>query len=268
MQTAATMPTRPTHHASLAAWEHPGAEEPTIVLLHGLTFDHRMWLPAMEALPAGRRAVAFDLPGHGESPPPPAPGLAAVVEAVHAAVTAAAIDRPVVVGHSVGGAIAAAYAAAHPAAGVVSVDAPLRMERFAPAMRAAAPALRGQGFEQAWSRFQASFGLDLVAAAHRPLLAAGERPSQEVVLAYQADLLERPAEEVVRWRDGAVAAVAAAGIPYVSLHANPPDPEDVRWFEARLPQAEVLVWPVRHHFPHLARPAEFADLVARVGVTA
>lgn len=236
-------------------------EGPAVVLLHGLTFDHRMWLPVMEALPSGRRAVALDLPGHGASPPAREPGLAAVVEAVHEAVAAAGIERPVVVGHSIGGPIAAAYAAAHPAAGVVSVEAPLRMERFAPAIRAAAPALRGPGFAAAWSRFQESFQLELVPAAHRPLLAAGERPSQQVVLDYQFDLLDRPPEDVTRRRDDGIAAIAAAGIPFVSLHATPPDAGDVRWIRERLPQAEVVVWPVRHHFPHLERPAEFADLV-------
>ena len=52
----------------------------TYVLLHGLTFDHRMWDPVIGALPAGRRVLALDLPGHGETPMRPEPGLAPVVD--------------------------------------------------------------------------------------------------------------------------------------------------------------------------------------------
>src|SRR4051794_29448756 len=74
-----------------------------IVLLHGLTFDHRMWEPALTALGGAQRAIAFDLPGHGASPPLPEAGLWPVVAAVHAAVRAAGLEAPLVVGHSIGG---------------------------------------------------------------------------------------------------------------------------------------------------------------------
>ena len=49
---------------------HPD-HRPPIVLLHGLTFDRRMWRPALgelALLDPGRRAIAVDLPGHGELP--------------------------------------------------------------------------------------------------------------------------------------------------------------------------------------------------------
>lgn len=29
----------------------------------------------------------------------------------------------------------------------------------------------------------------------------------------------------------------------------------------RLPQGDLLVWPVGHHFPHLHNPARFAELI-------
>lgn len=88
--------------------------------------------------------------------------------------------------------------------------------------------------------------------------------AQDVVLRYQADLLERPLDDVRRWRDEAMAAAAAAGIPYVSLLANAPDPEDVAWLVERMPAAQVVVWPVEHHFPHLARPDLFVQLLAEL----
>jgi len=104
--------------------------------------------------------------------------------------------------------------------------------------------------------------MDRIAQPHRELLRPADSASQDVVLRYQSDLLERPLDEVARWRDEGMAAVAAAGIPYVCLLANPPDPADVAWLAERAPSARVVVWPVEHHFPHLARPGLFAQLLA------
>ena len=249
--------------AGLAGREQPGdGHDPAIVLLHGLTFDRRMWDPVLDALPAGHRAVAFDLPGHGGSAMAAGRGLLPVVDAIHEAVLDAGIARPVLVGHSIGGPLASIYAATYPATGVVSVEAPIRLEAFAPAIRAAGPRLAGDEFDEAWGWFQRSWRADLLPPEHRVLLAAGEHPSREVVLSYQADLLERPLDEVVAWRDAGWRQLARSRTPYLSLHANPVDAADRLWLSEMLPQAEVTVWPVGHHFPHLARPQEFADLVA------
>ncbi len=49
------MPVRHSTYADLAATERSGTDPaaPAFVLLHGLTFDRRMWEPAMAALPPG-----------------------------------------------------------------------------------------------------------------------------------------------------------------------------------------------------------------------
>ncbi len=90
---------------------------PAIVLLHGLTFDRRMWRPALgelALLDPGRRAIAVDLPGHGESPDATRYDLAATVEQVHEAVLDAGLVEPVLVGHSASAGVAAVYAAQFP----------------------------------------------------------------------------------------------------------------------------------------------------------
>ncbi|HAV23326.1 MAG: hypothetical protein A2X67_11460 [Ignavibacteria bacterium GWA2_55_11] len=38
-----------------------------VVFIHGFPFTHRMWDPQMRALPAGIRAIAYDVRGHGDS---------------------------------------------------------------------------------------------------------------------------------------------------------------------------------------------------------
>jgi pimeloyl-ACP methyl ester carboxylesterase len=249
--------------AGLAGREHgdPAAPGAPLVLLHGLTFDRRMWDPVLDALPEQQRALALDLPGHGGSAALDRPGLAPVAEAIYEAVVDAGLERPILVGHSIGGPLAAIYAADRPAAGVVAVEAPLRVEPFAAMFRALGPQLAGDGFADAWAALRSTWGIDRVPAEARRLLLDAERPSRELVLGYQADLLERPLRDLLAWRDAGLEALRRAGAPYVALQTAAVDPAERAWLAARLPQAQLLVWPVGHHFPHLADPGRFAALL-------
>lgn len=231
----------------------------SFVFLHGLTFDRRMWEPVLAALPEGTPAIAPDLPGHGGAPPIPGRGLGPVADHVHAAVVAAGFERPVVVGHSIAGPIATIYAGEHPTAGVVSVDSSLRFEPFAAGLQALRPQLEGPGFDAGWEMFKASMHMERVPAEHRELVRAGERASQPVVLQYQADLLERPLADVAADRDAGTEQLRMERLPYLALFGKEIDPDDRAWYARELPHAQVEVWPVGHHFPHLAEPQRFAD---------
>jgi pimeloyl-ACP methyl ester carboxylesterase len=267
--TSAPPPASRIRWADLAGREHGPKSQPgpPFVFLHGLTFDRRMWDPVIGAFPHAR-AIAFDLPGHGGSPEIEQSGLEPVVDAIHAAVLDAEIDRPVVVGHSIGGPLATLYAATYPAAAVVSVEAPIRLEPFAELLRSMRAQLEGEGFADIWSMLLAGMQMELVPAGRRELLRSDRGASQQLFLRYQADLLDRPIDEVVRRRDDGLNTLRLAQTPYVSVHSNPVDPAERSWLAERLPQAEIVVWPVRHHFPHLADPVGFAALLAEVALEA
>jgi esterase len=80
-----------------------GAE--TVLFLHGLTGVAEDWWPTVEALPPGRRYVAMDQRGHGQSPRAPDYSANAMAGDVCAVVDA--LRRRVhVVGHSMGGRVA------------------------------------------------------------------------------------------------------------------------------------------------------------------
>lgn len=105
--------------APSAAHAAPGALKtlelgngPAIVFVHELGGRGMTWLPVAKQLLAGHRVVLVDLPGHGDSPMPESFTLAAAAEALDQVL--AAHDRPVVVGHGVGGLIALYAAKAHP----------------------------------------------------------------------------------------------------------------------------------------------------------
>jgi 3-oxoadipate enol-lactonase len=79
-----------------------------VLLIHGHTLDLRVWDPVVgELLAAGRRAIRYDLRGHGRSDRP-ARGYHWADHAADAATVldAAAVARAPVVGYSIGGGIA------------------------------------------------------------------------------------------------------------------------------------------------------------------
>jgi pimeloyl-ACP methyl ester carboxylesterase len=260
---------RPGRWAGLAgtAYGDPAAGGRPLLLLHGLTFDRRMWDPIAAALPAGQAALSLDLPGHGRSPALKCHHVEEVVDVVHEAVLDAGMDRPILVGHSISGVAATLYAATHPAAGVVNVDGPLfPPEPFLRTARAVAPRLRGERFHRAWSVFRNHMRIDRVPQPQRAHLAAAYDAEPGQVLSYWAELLDGEADHttacISRRTDAMLDRVRRACVPYVGVFGNPVSEADRAWLVDRVPHAQVLAWPVGHHFPHLADPARFVALLS------
>ena len=257
-------------YAGLAADDSGRSDDrPPLLLLHGLTFDRRMWRPALtelETLDPGRRALALDLPGHGDSPDAPSYSMEALVERIHAAVLEANLEDPVVVGHSASAGTASVYAMQHRTRGVVAVEGTLRVGAFAGMAQSLEPMLRGPGFDDAWARITANvFRTEEVAPDVRDFVLATSRPRQEIVLGYWQDLFERTPSELDAWIVRAAGAIRESGVPYVAVVGQDPSPEDVAWLRTNLPDARTIVWPDSGHFPHLAHPRRFAKLLAETG---
>lgn len=88
---------------------------PPLVLLHGFGGDKDNWLFNIDALAVGRRVLALDFPGHGESSKDVGDGdLAALAGTALDVLDELAIARVHLAGHSMGGAVAAAIASAEP----------------------------------------------------------------------------------------------------------------------------------------------------------
>ena len=238
-------------------------ERPPLVFLHGLTFDHRMWLPTIRALEArdpGRQLLVVDLPGHGGSPMLPSSSVDDVAAAVASAVEDARFDRPVVVGHSIAAVIAAVYAARFPTRGVVDVDQELDSS-FVGILQANRAAITGPGFAQVWPGILASMRIDLVPPDRRSLLST-ELPRQDLVLAYWREAMESSIPSLDARIDAEMAAARRRGLPFLIVAGHPYGAAYVAWLRERLPQATVRVVPNSGHFPHLAEPDLFASLLA------
>jgi N-formylmaleamate deformylase len=92
-----------------------GRGEPPVLLAHGATEDGRCFPRVAQALGARHAVVLPDARGHGESTPPPVDwDYAMQGDDLAAVITALELERPVVIGHSMGCGAALHLAARHP----------------------------------------------------------------------------------------------------------------------------------------------------------
>ena len=84
-----------------------------IVLVHGVSWTRKMWLPQLKALSDEFRVIALDLPGHGALRKQQFQ-LKAAVQAVMESLKQQTHDRALIVGLSLGGYVAMACAYDHP----------------------------------------------------------------------------------------------------------------------------------------------------------
>ncbi|HYA04971.1 MAG TPA: alpha/beta hydrolase [Xanthobacteraceae bacterium] len=125
---------------------------PPLLLIHGLTGQMRHFTHSLfDLLERDYRVVIIDRPGNGYSTPPPPAGAAVAAQARTIAHFAEAIglNRPLVVGHSLGGAVALALAVDFP-------DRIAGLALIAPATHPppqVPPVFRGLDIAAAWLRF-------------------------------------------------------------------------------------------------------------------
>lgn len=86
--------------------------EPALVLVHGFTDTSRSFSLLAPYL-AGRRLIMPDLRGHGASPAGKGFGIADFADDIAGLILHLRLDRPVIVGHSLGAMVAIALAARH-----------------------------------------------------------------------------------------------------------------------------------------------------------
>src|SRR4051794_659757 len=240
------------------AYERSGQGIP-VVFLHGLTFDRTSWRPVVDRLGDRVCSITLDLPGHGQSG-----GSGLLFEDLAALIRARLDDlgvvRPLVVGHSMSGGLAMAYAAQHPVRGVVDVEGPLDVRPFAALMHRLEPALRGDAFADTFRDvFQASMGLDRLAAELRAPVVAGQRLRRDVVLDYWAQILDTDPDALQARIDRATEAIDVPVLAVFGRELRPTDRERL----ARIGDVACEVWPDHGHFVPLVEPDRFADRLLR-----
>lgn len=96
-------------------YEKSGGNGPAVILIHGLGLNRAMWQWQTKAIGKHYRVIAYDLYGHGESPPPPArPSLSLLSEQLLRLMDQLQIEKAAIVGFSLGGMIARRFAMDRP----------------------------------------------------------------------------------------------------------------------------------------------------------
>ena len=236
-----------------------------VVFLHGIGGGARLWARQLDSFGSRYRAIAWDMPGYGGSASLDGPpGMGALAAALAAFLRDLGLDRPVLVGHSIGGMIVQTYLA--------DALGPLRGAVLAQT----SPAFGGR--DPAWAR-------DFVAARLGPLdrgesmasLAeasvagmVGDEPDEAGIALARAVMAETPpaafrASTLAMLGFDAREALARIAVPVLLLAGtrdlNAPAATMAKMAE-KMPGAEIVVVEGAGHLLMLERPAAFDAALA------
>ncbi len=233
---------------------------PTVLMLHGWTCDGADWSWLAADLAIDHRVVIVDLRGHGRSTQMVDPfGARVLAEDTARVLRHLAIDRAVVVGHSMGAIVASAFTVEFPnmVSALVLIDPTYGL----PDHRAAslASAMRQDALEAAqeiFSRFYVAESPLWQRFWHDRRLRAMPLPALEktFLAMWGPDTLGR--------RSVAETYLGRRDCPMLAVYAG--RSADAAEWERTLPHGphdHVVVWSGVGHFLHQERPQEFAALM-------
>jgi pimeloyl-ACP methyl ester carboxylesterase len=242
-------------------YEEADGDEPPILLVHGWCCDHTYFAPQFEHFASqGHRVVAVDLRGHGRSDKPQqhytmqlfADDLAWTCQRI-------GVEKPVVVGHSMGGIVAFDLAARYPdmPSAVVMLDAAVVLPSAA---RAAIPGLleelRGAGYQEALRDYVANslfISTDDQERKKRILESMSSTPQHVVVSAFEGLRDYDPTE-----------ATGGLAIPAVYIAADELQPRsDMTRFHELTPQILYGKTVGSGHFCQLEVPEQVNAMIGR-----
>lgn len=240
--------------------DHPGGSGTPVLLVHGITENATSWDPLIDRLTPGRRVVAMDLRGHGRSGTAAHYDLEAMAGDVAAVSMSLGLDRPHLVGHSLGGIVVSAVGAALPVSSVVNVDQSLQLDGFKEQLMPFETQLRDpETFPLVIGGIFEMMVGDKLAPAEIARISAARRPDQDVVLGVWELILSAPAEEIASVVDEALAGYSGVDVAYLALFGIDPGEGYGDWLAGHIDGAITEVWPDHGHYPHLVDPDRFVE---------
>jgi pimeloyl-ACP methyl ester carboxylesterase len=250
-----------------------GGDGPPLLFVHGLGGLWQNWLLNIPAFMGSHRCVAFDLPGFGQSEPSrdgmSIPGFARTADAV---CDRLGIDRPVVIGNSMGGFVGAELALSFPTrvAKLVLVAAAGLSTEYA----VKAPLIAAA---RAWSALTTHTGVRSTGVVRRPRM---RRAALQAVVRYPERLSLPLATELVLGAGAQGLVPALEGLLGYSFRDRLPQieipvlivwgrndmlvpVEDAATFGRLIGEnARTVIFDDTGHLPMLERPSRFNELLA------
>jgi len=237
-------------------------EGPALVLLHGITSNGAAWVPVADELARRFQLVLIDLRGHGASSKPETGYLLTDhADDLNSVLEHYGLDRPLIMGHSLGGMVTLEWATRFPAraAALVIEDVPLRHG--------------GPGAEELFDGWMATNLLPMPAAEAWYRLKYPDASDREI---------RRRAENITGTARGAITELRDAMLPVqgasvveryagitsptLLIHGDFSEggmvpPGDAESFAQTLANAETARLPGAGHNLHSDRPVEFLTQV-------
>ncbi len=206
-----------------------GAGGIPVVFVHSLAGNAAQWSMQLEHLRKERRAIAFDLRGHGQSEPPQRDDYAieSLAGDIDAVASSSGLQRFVLVGHSLGGSVSIAYAGTHPdkVAGLLLVDPSgdarkIPKEVMDPFMAALQSELYAQAIEDYWQGMLAGSRPEVRERVLRDL----HNTRQETVVGiFRSSLQFDPVTMLRRFKGPKLSVITRLNDSPLSLHNLLPD---------------------------------------------
>ena len=239
------------------AYEEAGRGYPPLVFVAGWTCDRSFFAQQVEHFGRRHRVLALDLRGHGESDKPPQD----YTFAGHAADVAwvcgqLAVERPVIVGHSIAGCVALELASRGPPlpAAIVMIEAPILAspDRRSGIMKRV-QAMRDGDLETAHRLYSEAYVLPFDDEQRMARIV-------ERMVSSPAHVAASEIEQLFNW--DAEAAATACAVPALFINAALPRPELAR-FRELCPHLLIAQTAGAGHFNMLEVPNQVNAMIER-----
>jgi len=225
-----------------------------VIIIHSLAGNTTQWQAQLEHLRQTRRAIAFDMRGHGQSEPARDHdySLEAMSQDVAAVVDSLQLEKFILVGHSYGGGVIATFAGQYPerAAGLLFVD-PIGDLRKIPRadLDEWMAGFRGETYTEAVEAHWRKILLNADSAVTQAVIGSLKKtPKEAVVGALEATLTFDPAAALKNYRG-----------PMQTIVSGLPDgPFALHHAISNLPRVTMTG---TSHWLQMDRPEEFNRLV-------
>lgn len=239
---------------------------PPLVILHGLFGSGRNWAGIAKKLSENWRVLAVDLRNHGASPWDTEMNYGVMAEDVLALVEAEQLEKPVLLGHSMGGKVAMVAAMTDPAALGAMIVADIAPVSYGHSHDSFVTALRSIDLATVKRRVDADEILresvpeaGLRGFLLHNLIFEDDGPRWQVnidAIDHNMDALtDFPGEVGAGSYSGPSMFVVGANSDYVT-------PDHHATIRRLFPEASILVMADAGHWLHAEKPAEFLDLVS------